>query len=114
MRTRLSRSGSLRRPYSPRQRGRRFLVYCEGRETEPTYFRGLIRYLRSPLIEVEIGEEQGDPKALVELAKAKRNEAKRAAKRENDDSLLFDEVWCVFDVDQHARLPDAIQQADAC
>jgi hypothetical protein len=72
-----------------------------------------MRFLKSPLIELEIGGEQKDPKGLVELAKARRDQARRAAKRERDDSLLYDEVWCVFDVDRHTRLPDAVQQADA-
>lgn len=114
MRRGLAQSGAVRRPRRPRTRKKRFLVYCEGRETEPTYFRGLIQFLRSQLIEIEIGDEQKDPKGLVELAKAKRDQAKRAAKREKDDSLLYDEVWCVFDVDRHTRLPDAVQQAAAC
>ena len=114
MRKGLAPSGAVRRPRRPKTRRKRFLVYCEGRETEPSYLRGLIQFLRSPLIEIEIGEEQRDPKGLVELAKATRDQAKRAAKREKDDSLLYDEVWCVFDVDRHTRLPDAVQQAAAC
>jgi hypothetical protein len=110
----LARSGPVKRPYRPRQRKRRYLLYCEGAETEPSYFRGLMRVLRTTLIDVEIGDEQKDPKGLVELAKAHRDRARRAAKRAGDDSLKYDEVWCVFDVDQHARLADAIQQAAAC
>lgn len=109
----LAPSGSLRRPHKPRERKKRFLIFCEGRETEPSYLSGLIKFLRSPLIEIEIGDQQGDPKGLVELAKARRNEARKSAKHAKDDSLLFDEVWCVFDVDEHTRLLDAIQQARA-
>src|SRR5580658_4619913 len=110
----LAQSGSVQRPYKPKLRKSRFLLYCEGRETEPTYFDSLVRYLRSNLIQVEIGPDQGDPKRLVEQAKAHRERARKAAKRERDDSLLYDHVWCVFDVDEHARLFDAIQQARAC
>jgi hypothetical protein len=43
-------------------------------------------------------------------AKMKR-EAGNAAKRSGDPNLLFDEVWCVFDVDEHHYLPEARQQA---
>jgi hypothetical protein len=106
-------SGPVKRPYRPKERKKRFLLYCEGLETEPSYFRGLMRFLRSTLVEIEIGEGQRDPKGLVELAKARREDARRAAKKEKDVSLLYDEVWCVFDVDRHTRLPDAIQQAAA-
>jgi hypothetical protein len=109
----MARSGPVRRPYRPRERKKRFLLCCEGEETEPTYFRGLRHFLRSQLIDLEIPRQQGDPKGLVELAKAKRDEAERIAKAEGDDSLLYDEVWCVFDVDTHARLRPAIQQAIA-
>lgn len=65
-------------------------------------------------MEIKIGDRRGDPKGLVELAKAERDKAAVSARRERDDSLLYDEVWCVFDVDQHTRLREAIQQADAC
>ena len=106
-------SGPVKRPYRPKERKKRFLLYCEGIETEPSYFRGLMHFLRSSLVEIEIGEEQKDPKGLVELAKARRDDARRVAKKEKDISLLYDEVWCVFDVDRHTRLPDAIQQATA-
>jgi hypothetical protein len=39
--------------------------------------------------------------------------AERDAKRHRDDNLRFDEVWCVFDVDEHPKLRDAEQQARA-
>lgn len=106
-------SGTVKRPHRPKERKRRFLLYCEGEKTEPSYFDGLVRYLRSPLIQIVVGERQADPKGLVELAIAHRERARRDARRQDDDSLLFNEVWCIFDVDQHARLPDAIQKAAA-
>ncbi|HEY1618723.1 MAG TPA: RloB family protein [Streptosporangiaceae bacterium] len=102
----------MRRPYRPRQRKKRFLLYCEGDVTEPEYFNDLRRHFRNPLIEIEIGEgKRNDPKGLVELAKERREEARRGARRQRDDSLLYDEVWCIFDVDKHANLYNAIQQA---
>jgi hypothetical protein len=109
----IARSGPVKRPYRTRERKRRFLLYCEGAETEPSYFRGLVQFLRSRLIEIEIGNKQKDPKKLVELAIGHRDRAQREARKEKDDSLLFDEVWCVFDVDTHARLQEAKQLAEA-
>lgn len=100
-----------RRPYSSKVRKKRFLLYCEGEATEPEYFVGFARYLRSSLIEVKVADERGkDPKRLVELAKAARDSARRAARRAGDDSLKYDEVWCVFDGSEHARLGEAIDQ----
>jgi len=53
----------------------------------------------------------GDPKALVERAVQKRSEAVKAASQRHDSYLSYDQVWCVCDVDEHARLNDALQQA---
>lgn len=113
-RSRLAPSGKLRRPYRLRQRRRRFLIYCEGEVTEPAYLLDIRNYLRSPLIDIVIGPKYGrDPKGLVELAIAHRARARRQARLEGDENLLYDEVWCVCDVDEHRRLPDARQQARA-
>ena len=108
----LAPARARRRPYSPRQRKKRFLLYCEGEVTERDYFRDFARFLRSPLIEVKVASEwRKDPKRLVELAKEARGTADRDAKLARDDSLRYDEVWCVFDCDEHARLKPAIDQA---
>lgn len=110
----LAPSRMRRRPYTPRQRKKRFLLYCEGEVTERDYFQDFARFLRSPLIEVKVAPEwRKDPKRLVELAKEARSEADREARLARDDSLRYDEVWCVFDCDEHARLKPAIDQATA-
>lgn len=115
MRKRLAPARPLKRPYRPREPKKRFLIFCEGEVTEKSYFLDLRALLRSPLIEVEIAPEHGrDPKGLVELAKERREQARQQAKRQADENLLYDEVWCVFDVDDHKRLHDALQQAKAC
>lgn len=110
----LAPARARRRPHSPRRRKKRFLLYCEGRVTERDYFRDLARFLRSPLIEVKVATEAGrDPLRIVELARAARSDADQSAKRAHDDSLRYDEVWCVFDCDEHTRLKAAIDQATA-
>ena len=40
----------------------------------------------------------------------KRN-ADHAAKAAKDENLRYDEVWCVFDIDDHPQVGDAKQQA---
>lgn len=108
----LAPARSRKRPYKPRQRKKRFLLYCEGEVTERDYFQDFSRFLRSPLVEVKVASEwRKDPKRLVELAKGARADADREARRAHDDSLRYDEVWCVFDCDEHARLKPAIDQA---
>jgi hypothetical protein len=53
----------------------------------------------------------GVPKTLVERAIQLKRQAEGDAKRQRDENLLYDEVWCVYDVDGHPRMPDARQQA---
>jgi hypothetical protein len=74
--------------------------------TEKHYFLSTRHLLRS-LIELEV-IPGGDPKKLVEIAVEKKGSSER-----NDGSFAYDQVWCVYDVDDHKRLPDARQQARA-
>ncbi len=104
---------NLRRRASRREPKRRILVVCEGGVTEAGYFRNLSRVFRNPLIEVEIDDQGGVPKTLVERAASRKREAEREARSRRDEFLRFDEVWCVFDVDEHPHLHDARQQARA-
>jgi hypothetical protein len=94
----------------PRQR---ILVLCEGEKTEPEYIRGLQRWCRNHLVEVIIPKERGVPLTLVRLAKERHAAAQAEAKRHRDDLLGFDRVWCVFDVDEHPGLSEAIDMAGA-
>ncbi len=98
-----------RRPY--RQPLPRILIVCEGTRTEPGYFHGM-RHLQRSLIELVLSPG-GTPKTLVERAVEKKEAAKREAKRRADRNLLYDEIWCVFDVDEHPFVPEAKQQAAA-
>jgi RloB-like protein len=73
----------------------RILIVCEGRETEPNYFRGLrdeetVRQSFSLVVQKGKG---GSCLAVVQQAVAERE---KAAARGED----FDEVWCVFDVER--------------
>ena len=51
------------------------------------------------------------PKTLVERAVAMKREAALEAKRKKDENLKYDQVWCVFDIDEHPFVPEAKQQA---
>ncbi len=93
---------------SPR---RRLLVVCEGAKTEPDYVRGFVRQCRAAVVEIRIPDERGDPRRLVEIAKKHKTWADREARSERDPLLAYDEVWCVFDRDQHERFTDACTMA---
>ncbi len=91
----------------------RVLVCCEGEVTEPSYLNGLKGELRIRLVHIEVVPGGSNPKTLVDYAVEKKQEAERRSRREKDDNLKYDEVWCVFDVDLHEHIPDAKQKADA-
>ncbi|MFN7922601.1 MAG: RloB family protein [Bryobacteraceae bacterium] len=106
-RRRAPESDSLRRRGPRREPKPRILIVCEGRVTEPEYFRYLERSERIP-IELEI-VPAGVPKAVVEKA---ANRKKHAAKS-SDPNDRFDQVWCVFDIDEHPNVNEAKAQARA-
>ena len=89
------------------------LVCCEGGVTEPSYFNGLKREGHNRLLDIEVRPAGPNPKTLVDYAVEKKQEAERKARREKDDNLKYDEVWCVFDVDLHEHIPEAKQKAGA-
>ena len=102
---------NFRRRPPRREPKRRILVICEGTVTEAGYFKELRSLFRNSLVEIEIDDEGGVPKTLVERAAARKRAANRDARRQRDEFLRYDMVWCVFDVDEHPHLLDARQQA---
>lgn len=105
-----SRRATRPRPTVPQRL--RILVVAEGRVTERRYFRAMGRVYRAA-VEVEVDRKTGVPKTLVEVAVERMKESRRQARREKDDSYLYDDIWCVFDVDDHPNLAEALDQASA-
>lgn len=99
-----------RKPFAdPRPR---ILVCCEDEVTEASYLNSLKAELRIRLVQVE-GVPGGNPQTLVDHAVQRKQKAERDARREKDDNLKYDDVWCVFDVDLHEHIPEAEQKANA-
>ena len=95
----LRRRGPRREPYP------RILIVCEGEVTERVYFSHLRHAERIPItLQIQAG---GVPKTLVETAVRSMKEAAQSP----DPNDHFDQVWCVFDVDEHPKIDDAKQQA---
>ena len=71
-------------------------LICEGKKTEPVYFKSIHRkyrdYLRDKYSIQVVQNKYTDPVGLVKIALEK-------SKYLNDD----DEVWCVFDVNDHTN-----------
>ncbi|MCY3849433.1 MAG: RloB family protein [Acidimicrobiaceae bacterium] len=87
---------------------KRYVIYCEGKVTEPVYLTALnaLADVRPHSI-LDVRGKGYDPHRLVA-------EAKQARLDEHADEEAGTEYWCVFDVEvptQHSRLHDAIQMA---
>lgn len=75
--------------------------------TEPEYIRGFAVAQGANTVRLHVATPGRDPEGLVHHALKLRDEAAMRADRERDENLAYDEVWCVFDVDEHARLEAA-------
>lgn len=107
---RSSRYGRRPRVLRPNSR---VLVVCEGQVTEPNYLNRIRNHYRNALVDVTVRGEGADPKIVVETAVEMKKLAEREARRARDEFLKYDQVWCVFDRDEHRRFEDAVQQARA-
>lgn len=59
---------------------------------------------------VEIAPDAGlDPKNLVKAAKDLKKAAEEKARKQEDENLAYDQVWCLHDIDDHP--PDRIAAA---
>jgi len=78
----------IKRTSSTKNVRQRFLIVCEGNETEPNYFSG---FRLSTVVVKTIGVGQ-DPVKIVERAIFERNSTTKSY-------YNYDQVWCVFDKD---------------
>lgn len=102
----------------PKKRGKdrrkpkdRILILCEGKETEPNYFKGLKRdkHQRNKLaaLRIEVYDSRKTTgKELVIQAKV----LKETAQNERNP---YDDVWVVIDKDGYTKHPHAFDQAYA-
>ena len=81
-------------------------VLTEGEITEPEYLTAWTRYNRRH-VRLDISDRGMTPKTLVSRARehVRKN---RPMKRRAPD---YDEIWCVFDIDEHPDVPQAIEEA---
>jgi len=90
----------------------RILIVSEGTVTEKEHLDGLAAaYRSSSRVDVKTVGLGADPKTVVEQAKKRRHENRREASRQKDDNLLYDQVWCAFDRDDHTTWDAAVQMA---
>ena len=84
---------------------RKIHIFTEGAKTEVQYFGHWYQLYRESLL-VVLDPFHGVPRSLVEKAATRRRLDRRQGQ-------IADEYWCVFDIDEHRRVPEAIDMAQA-
>ncbi len=86
------------------------LIVCEGEKTEPIYFNALKKRLRLVMVDVEIIGEGAAPINVVNRAISLREDRKIIANK-SLTKTEYEIIYCVFDVDIHETLAQAIDKA---
>ena len=94
---------NLRRRPARSEPKKLFIIFCEGKNTEPAYLKALRQSFSKALIKVEIVGGVGVPHTVAKSAadRAKRKKRKLDSYEEND------EIWAVFDRDEHPNYSEA-------
>jgi len=104
-------SRRLKRKIGTRPVRRKIYVFAEGQNTEPQYIKAYERFACSSIIEMICDTRTGVPKTLLGYAEEKKNEISRSRyQRENGDR---DEVWIVFDHDEHPEVEQTLARAES-
>ena len=105
----------IRRQISSRESKRRFVLFCEGKNTEPAYFSALKRTLTGALITVETIPGVGVPMTIATEAVnfAKSQGMTKTSRRKKNSFEENDEAWAVFDRDEHPNFDEAISLCQA-
>ena len=100
IRSNIRRKGPRRESYD------RVLIVCEGTRTESSYFLDLAEQYQLSSVNIKIMGTGSDPSNLVKQAKILQ-------KKEKDLGESYDQVYCVFDKDSHAKFSSASLEAQA-
>lgn len=96
----LSRRTETRTPHT------RFVVFSEGRNTEPSYFKALANTLSHVLVKLKIYGGEGTPATLAGTAISYIRGTSR--RRDLSSFEKSDQVWIVFDRDEHPKVKETI------
>ena len=95
-----------RRGHTPRRERRVIRILTEGKITEPSYLTAWARHYRHS-VSLSLPASGMAPETLVDHATQHMRRRRRSRRGYQD----FDEIWCVFDIDQHPNVPTAIHNA---
>lgn len=81
---------------------RKIIIICEGTGTEFGYFNAIRQTLRLPVDIIDVRHcGATDPKSIVEYAKVEYAKAERASRERERRWDKLDEIWAVYDGDEH-------------
>lgn len=96
-----------RKPTARRQEQRVIRVHSEGERTEPDYLAHWCQR-RGSSLRISWGTTGADPMSLVRAA---RVDVRAMSRIRRPADRPFDQVWCVFDRDDHLHINSAINEA---
>lgn len=110
-------SQSFRRRLHSREPRRRFVIFCEGKNTEPAYFYEVRQLYPDALIDVDIVPKVGVAMTVAQkaIAYAKAHGLTKFGRKKLSSFEENDQVWAVFDHDNQPNYHEArklCQQAD--
>jgi hypothetical protein len=93
---------------------KRILVVCEG-QTEVAYINWYKSRCKNNLVDVKFHKDDGKttPRELVNIAKENKIISLKKANSSENRFLNYDEIWCVFDRDEHPYFEQSIHTAKA-
>ena len=109
------RTGKIRRRGTRREPKVRFILFCEGRNTEPAYFSAVKKVWTGALVSIESRRGVGVPITIAKeaLEFARSVGLTRGSRRRRNLFEEWDEVWAVFDRDEHERYEEAVNVCEA-
>jgi len=105
------RSRASQRGSSSQANRIQLLIFSEGKKTESIYLTHWYRLYREQVIVNFADHKHTTPFELTASAAAQRRADLREARRGR--GAAYNQYWCIFDVDQHPRIPEALNMAAA-
>lgn len=101
---------SLTRRKSKFNPKKKFILCCEGKNTEPLYFESIRNFFKNSLIAIQNHRDLGSPDLIADFAARKARELK--IKKKTDSMAQHDEIWVLFDKDNFDCFFDAIKKCE--
>ena len=114
MKSRRPSTPNLKRRKPSLEPKRRFILFCEGENTETEYFKAISRTCSKTLIAVETHGGVGVPKTIASktIEKARSLGLTPKSRRKKDSYEERDQVWAIFDRDEHPRFDEAVTDCE--